>query len=74
MNYREQQLRQIIKKDYVPKSKFQELVKTNQALTLLAEKRKEDLTREKKALFALARQKLATKKEASELLNSLEEK
>ncbi len=124
MNYREQQLRQVIKKDYVPKSQYEQetnelkkarsqelidklqkdlginflldyqeivnklngrtveellkveqfLLKTNEALTLLAEKRKVDLTQEKQALIKLAKQKLANKKEASELLNSLEER
>ena len=124
MNYRELQLRQIIKRDYVPKSQYQRetdelkkarsqelidklqqdlginflldyqeivnklkgrtieqllkfeqtLFKTNEALTLLAEKRKEDLEREKQALITLAKQKLANKKEASELLANLEEK
>jgi len=120
MNYREQQLRQIIKNNYVPKKEAEELkkaraqdlidklqqdlginflldyqeiidklerktieqllkfkqtiIKTNETLTLLAEKRKEDLEREKQALITLAKQKLANKKEASELLANLEER
>lgn len=48
--------------------------KLSQSLTILADKRKEDLEREKKALLALAKQKIEKKKEWQELLTSLEEK
>ncbi|CAG8461233.1 16971_t:CDS:2 [Gigaspora margarita] len=47
---------------------IQRLEKQIQALTILADKRKEDLEREKQALIELAKQKIANKKEASELL------
>ncbi|CAG8836119.1 1466_t:CDS:2, partial [Racocetra persica] len=50
------------------------LKKQNEALTLLAEKRKQDLTQEQQALINLAKQKLANKKAAKELLTQLEEK
>jgi len=39
----------------------------------LAEERKSRLEQEQKALITLAKQKLANKKEAQELLNQLEE-
>ncbi|KLL03472.1 MAG: hypothetical protein MRERV_40c008 [Mycoplasmataceae bacterium RV_VA103A] len=53
---------------------IQQLNKQIEGLTLLANKRKEDLEREKQALVGLAKQKIANKKEASELLKQLEEK
>jgi hypothetical protein len=52
----------------------QQLNKQIQALTILADKRKEGLEREKQALINLAKQKIANKKEAGELLRNLEEK
>lgn len=124
MNYKEKQLRQLIKNDYIPKSQYQleisqlkkstsqelidtlqkdlginflldyseivkqlkgrtieqllqeqaGLLKANQALTILAEKRKADLEQEKVALINLAKQKLTNKKEFQTLLNDLENK
>jgi hypothetical protein len=53
---------------------IQGLNKQIQALTILADQRKENLEREKLALIALAKQKIANKKEASELLKQLENK
>ncbi|CAG8510308.1 32443_t:CDS:2 [Racocetra persica] len=50
------------------------LNKQIEGLTLLANKRKQDLEREKQALIDLAKQKIANKKEAAELLKNLEEK
>ncbi|KLL04015.1 MAG: hypothetical protein MRERV_8c048 [Mycoplasmataceae bacterium RV_VA103A] len=94
MNYRELQLRQLIKNDYILKTthqqekdqltaqfqqdqnqtsqQIQQLNKQVEGLTLLADKRKEDLEREKQALITLAKQKIANKKEATELVKQLE--
>jgi murein endopeptidase len=98
MNYRERQLRQIIKRDYVPKTDYQtlhfqhqqvlldvdyqlqvntkqeneNLKKTVQALTLLANQRKQALEQEKSALITLAKQKLKNKKEAQALVEQIE--
>ena len=56
MNYRELQLRQLIKKDYVKKTDYQQLVQEN---TLLNQK----ITDLEKSLLNLAKQKTKTKKE-----------
>ncbi|CAG8553079.1 2884_t:CDS:2 [Cetraspora pellucida] len=53
---------------------IQQLNKQIEGLTILANKRKEDLEREKRALIQLAKQKIANKKEAVELVKNLEEK
>ncbi|CAG8815899.1 19613_t:CDS:1, partial [Racocetra persica] len=53
---------------------IQQLNKQITALTILADKRKKDLEREKQALITLAKQKIANKKEAGELVKQLEEK
>jgi len=98
MNYRESQLRQLIKRDYVPKTDYQtlhfqhqqvlqdvdyqlqvhtkqeneNLKKVIQALTHLANSRKQELEREKQALINLAKQKLTSKKAAQTLVEQIE--
>jgi hypothetical protein len=49
------------------------LKKTNAALTILANDRKSRLAQEQQALINLAKQKLASKKEAKNLLTQLEQ-
>jgi hypothetical protein len=49
------------------------LKKTNAALTILAEQRKQKLEQEQQALINLAQQKIASKKEAKDLLTELEQ-
>jgi len=53
--------------------KITTLKKTNAAITILAEQRKQKLAQEQQALINLAKQKLANKKEAKELLTQLEQ-
>src|SRR4051794_21615576 len=103
MSYREQQLRQMLKRDYIPLKQHQALQQTHhtlqfnhqqilldvdyqlqihtkeeneklkrqiQALTVLAQDRKAQLAQEQQALINLAKQKIANKKQASELLTT----
>jgi len=73
----EEEIQDLKQKNTDWEARYNELEHLNtqqiQALTLLAEKRKTDLTQEKKALFALAKQKIKGKKEAQTLLNQLTE-
>lgn len=70
---RELLLKRIKELEVQHSEKETKLTRTIGALTLLANKRKEDLEREKEALLALAKQKISTKAQFKELLTKLEE-